>query len=113
MNINDLTIGQLKEIMATGIGSESSKKASHSIVVGEKYFIRTVTNYFTGKVVSVTDSDVVLSDAAWIADTGRFADAISKGSFSEVEPYKNNVIVNRKAIIDMTSIEFDLPRTQK
>lgn len=110
MNTDDLTLGQLKEISKM-VGCGSNK--SCSIEKGEKYFIRTVTNYFTGKVKSITDFDIVLSDAAWIPDTGRFTEAVEKGTFNEVEIYPNDVIILKNSIIDLTKIDYELPRSQK
>jgi hypothetical protein len=110
MNIDDLTIREVKELMSF---TQNKSCESDSIKIGEKYLIRTVTNYFTGRVISKTDFDLVLEDCAWIPDTGRFKEAVEKGSFKEVEPYKNLVIINKSVIIDMTVIDFDLPRGQK
>lgn len=93
----------------------NSTKPSHPVwAVGNNVFIRTVTHYLTGRVVSVDQSEVVLTDAAWIADTGRFHQAIQSGSWSEVEPYPDGqpVVVNRGAIVDATTIG-NLPRTVK
>ena len=82
--------------------------------VGKNYLVRTVTMINTGRLVQVTDQELVLEDAAWIADTGRFADALKKGSFSEVEPFPDGkVIVGRGSVIDACIISFDLPRKQK
>src|SRR3990167_4090803 len=46
--------------------------------IGKCYLIRTVTMIDTGRLVEVTEQELVLEDAAWIADTGRFADALQK-----------------------------------
>ena len=77
------------------------------------YIIRTVTMTLTGKLVTVTDKELVLEDAAWIADTGRWADTIKVGTFNEVEPFPDGeqVIVGRAALIDAVRIPR-LPRTQ-
>lgn len=84
-------------------------------VVGASYFIRTVTHHYTGKLVSVYQDCIVLVDAAWIADDGRFAQAVKDGSFSEVEPYPDGVevIINRGSIIDACQVGFVVPRGQK
>lgn len=103
----ELSIEEIRELA----GASSGK--SHSFQVGEKYLIRGVTMYYTGRVVSVTDSDIVLEDAAWIADTGRFSDALATGDLKEVEPYKDPVIVSRGIIVDATKWNFDLPRVRK
>ena len=67
----------------------------------------------TGKVVEVNEHEVVLENAAWIADTGRFADCLKTGNYNEVEPFPDGqVIVGRGAIIDAVRIE-KLPRTQR
>ena len=83
--------------------------------VGKNYLIRTVTMIDTGRLVHVTEHELVLEDAAWIADTGRYADAVSgKADFLEVEPYPEGrrVIVGRGAVIDAVEID-SLPRTQR
>lgn len=81
--------------------------------VGKNYFLRTVTYHFTGKLVAVHHHELVFDDAAWIADDGRFADAMKTGSFSEVEPYPGQIIVGRGTVIDAMQITFPLPRSQK
>ena len=74
--------------------------------VGKTYLIRTVTNHIAGKILFVGRLELVVSDAAWIADTGRFADAVKSGVFSEVEPYPEGsmTIVSRGSIVDAVQI---------
>jgi hypothetical protein len=112
MNIDDLTIGQARELAALVGGDKNS--ASHPWVVGDNVFIRTVTMALTGRIVAVHAQELVLADAAWIADTGRFSQAVASAEFSEVEPYPDDrhVIVGRAAIIDAVKIPA-LPRKQK
>lgn len=55
----------------------------------------------------------MLSDASWIADTGRFSVALVKGELNEVEPFPASVIVGRSGIIDCTRWSHDLPRNVK
>lgn len=83
--------------------------------IGANYFIRTVTHHYTGKLIEVYDTEIVLVDAAWIADDGRFAQAIATGSFNEVEPYPDGmeVIIGRGSLLDAAMIPFALPRGQK
>ena len=81
--------------------------------VGKKVFIRTVTHHFTGKVKKIDKMGVVLETAAWIADDGRFSDALTKGILNEVEPYPDPVWIPLTAIIDATNWNFDLPTVQK
>lgn len=73
--------------------------------IGKKYFIRTVTMSLTGELISVTQQELVLKNAAWIADSGRFHKAVEDPKkCSEVEPFRRNVIVGRGAIVDATEI---------
>ena len=82
-------------------------------VIGENYFIRTVTMHLTGKLEKITDKELVLSNAAWIADSGRFYNSLKSGNFSEIEPFVNNIIVNRNSLIDATVFSHPLPDNQK
>lgn len=88
-------------------------KITSPVLVGSTVLIRTVTHYYTGRIALLTDTEIVLDDAAWIAETGRFADALKSGTFDEVEPYVGPVSVNRGAIVDVTHWTHDLPRGQK
>jgi hypothetical protein len=89
--------------------SSNEAKSNHSFVIGESYFIRTVTMHFTGRLIAITETDLVLEDAAWIADSGRFSEALSEGRLGEVEPYPHQVIIGRAGIIDASVWRHDLP----
>lgn len=101
----ELSLSEILELLNGG--------KSHSFEIGKCYLIRTVTMHYTGRLVSVTDSDIVLTDAAWIADTGRYSNSLHEGSLSEVEPYPGLVVVSRFAIVDFAVWNFPLPREQK
>lgn len=110
MNINDLTLGQLKELLHL-FGNKTDCELPYEI--GKIYLIRTVTMIDTGRLVAVTPQELVLEDCAWIADTGRFADAIAKAEFGEVEPFPDGkVIISRGAIVDAVQIK-KAPRSQR
>ncbi len=85
------------------------------LVIGENYLIRTITMIYTGKLTKVFNKELVVIDCAWIADTGRWADAVKSGNFDEVEPYPDDeeVILNREAILDIIKVKWQLPRSQK
>lgn len=80
--------------------------------VGEKLFIRTVTYHLVGKVKRRVRNLFELEGASWIADSGRFMDAIKKGTLSEVEPV-GKCWVNISSITDMFPWKHDLPKEQK
>jgi hypothetical protein len=90
-----------------------NQEKNHSFEVGKSYLIRTVTLYYTGRLVAVTETDLLLEEAAWIADTGRFATCLKSGTFNEVEPFCDPVIVPRGCIVDATEWKHPLPRDQK
>jgi len=112
-DIDSLTVAQVKQLCAL-VEGRKGPPAKHPYVVGEKYFIRTVTFYFTGRLVEVTAHELVLEEACWIADTGRFNVALSKGEFGETEPYPDGrVMIGRGALIDASVWKHGLPRSQK
>lgn len=78
-------------------------------VVGENYFIRTVTMYHVGKLKEVDGSELVFEKASWVADCGRFNNMLVTGYFDEVEPFTGDVLVNRTSIIDATKWVHALP----
>jgi hypothetical protein len=84
-----------------------------SLQVGACFLIRTVTHYYTGRVKALTATDVVLGEAAWIPDTGRYHEALRTGVLREVEPYPDEVIVSLTAIVDAARWDHPLPREPK
>lgn len=101
---------QLYEMMNMPVEEQDS--SSHW-KVGKNYFIRTVAHHYTGKLVLVTKQELVLQSVAWIADDGRFNEALKKEQFSEVEPYpEGDVIIGRGAVLDAIQIKT-LPRDVK
>ena len=109
MNIDNLTIGELKSI-----NQLVGKTTSSPYEIGKNYAIRTVTMIDVGRLVDVTDQELVLEDASWIPDTGRFHEFLQTGKANEVEPFPDGkVIVGRGAIIDGCIWPFDLPRQTK
>lgn len=111
MNIDDITIKQAREISAFfNLGSTTSASPWE---IGKNYLIRTVTMIDTGVLVAVTEHELVLEEAAWVADTGRFAQAVENASFGEVEPFPaGKVIIGRGSIVDAVRIKM-VPRSQK
>jgi hypothetical protein len=83
--------------------------------VGENVFLRKITMILTGRVVAIHDTYIELDNAAWIADTGRYAHAVRTGEFSEVEPYPDYLVVKVPLgdLVDGFVTLWPLPRTQK
>ncbi len=79
---------------------------------GNKVFIRTVTMYYTGIIARLDTREVVLAEAAWIPETGRFTGFLRDGTLTEVEPFADAISIPRDSIIDVTLWRHDLPRAQ-
>ena len=112
-----MMIDSIKYIRADSVQETEPQILSVDVApwkIGAIYLIRTVTMIDTGKLVAVTSQELVLEDAAWIADSGRFSDALVTGNLNEVEPFPSGrVILGRGAIIDAVEWNHPLPRTKK
>ena len=84
-------------------------------MVGKHVIVRTVTNYFTGEIVDADDLFLQLRQPAWVADTGRWTQALTDGgaALSDVEPYPDPVLVGLGAIVDVTEWRHPLPTEVK
>lgn len=107
---DNLTLGEIKELMS--IFNKPTAEQKEFMKVGEKYFIRTVTLYYVGKLKDMSSNELMLEEASWIPDTGRFYDCLRDGKFNEVEPFINDVCVPRGSIIDWTVWSHKLPKDQ-
>jgi hypothetical protein len=109
IKLDELTIGEAHELARlVGVAQSTSEPWE----IGKIYLIRTVTMIDTGRLVAVTPQELVLEDAAWIADTGRFTQAVENAEFGEVEPFPlGRVIIGRGSIIDAVQIRI-APRLQ-
>ena len=85
-------------------------KSNPFFEVGKAYFIRTVTNYFTGRLVWIGDKELVIEDVAWIADTGRFNEFLQGKALNEAEPYPSGskIIIGRGSLVDAFEWPNDL-----
>jgi hypothetical protein len=78
----------------------------HPFEVGANYIIRTVSMIQTGRLVAITDNELVLEEACWVADTGRFSEFVKDMSkASEVEAIVGDFIVGRGGIIDAVKVD--------
>ena len=83
------------------------------LYIGKNVFVRTVTFHYTGKLTGISDGFLHLADAAWIADSGRFAAALKDGTLSEVEPYPAGCSISAGAVVDISEWTHELPRKVK
>jgi hypothetical protein len=104
---------QLENQVNTKKSNLEYQKLEVPFQVGSAYFIRTVTYFATGRVKAIVGQFLVLDDAAWIADTGRFMEAIMEGKLNEVEPVSVDMFINLNSITDAFQWKHKLPREQK
>jgi hypothetical protein len=95
------------------LGEDSFKEInSLQDMIGEKFFFRTVTYHLTGRVKTIIGSIIELENAAWIADSGRFMQAIKEGTLNEVEPV-GRAYINVNSLTDFFPWKHPLPEKQK
>ncbi len=109
IEISDETFEKIKQ----QLGEDSFKDiTSLQDMVGEKFFFRTVTYHLTGRVKKVIGSIIEIENAAWIADSGRFMNAIKEGTLNEVEPV-GRAFLNINSVVDFFPWKHALPEKQK
>lgn len=110
-----LTINGIEYVKAKGIKKElviSEPITELPFETGMSYFIRTVTYHLVGKVKNTIGKFLILEDASWIADSGRFSTAIKEGKLNEIEP-TGEAILNTDSITDAFPWNHKLPDKQK
>lgn len=92
-----------------------SKQPDPAVVglIGQQVIIRTVTHYHVGLVVGATRGFVTLEQASWVADTGRWGEALATGRLNETELFPSPVLVSLSAVIDITAWPHPLPTSSK
>ena len=81
-------------------------------MIGGKFFFRTVTYHLVGKVEKRVGNFLHLKNASWVADSGRFMNAIKEGELNEVEPV-GDAFVNLDTVTDFFPWNHSLPTEQK
>lgn len=86
-----------------------------SLQAGQSYLILTVTHYFTGQVVSCDLAEIVLRQAAWIPDTGRFHTMLQTGQVKECEPLPEEVLIHISlgSVVAAIAWPHPLPRSPR
>lgn len=108
IEVSDETYEKIKEQLGCDIFKDLTTLQD---MVGEKYFFRTVTYHMTGRVKRVIGSILELENAAWIADSGRFMNAIKQGKLNEVEPV-GRAYLNINTVVDFFPWKHALPEKQ-
>lgn len=109
LEISDETYEKIKDLLLAG---EEKEVVTYEDLVGGKFYFRTVTFHLTGEVKKIVGRFVHLKTAAWIADSGRFMQAIKDGTLDEVEPV-GDAFVNLDTVVDFFPWKHKLPTEQK
>src|SRR3990167_2840825 len=110
IEISDETYEKLKDqLFADGSTKEIN---SYEDLIGEKIFFRTVTYHLVGEVKSMVGRFASLKNASWVADSGRFMNAIKDGTLEEVEPV-GDAFLNLDTVVDFFPWKHELPTQQK
>ena len=105
--------GEIYERIKSQLGEDDfTEIESYDDLVGKKFFFRTVTYHLVGKVEKRFGDFLELSSASWVADSGRFMNAIKEGKLNEVEPV-GVAFINLKTVVDFFPWKFALPTEQK
>ena len=97
--------------LAELVGDDQEPPTRSQFPYMDKVAIRTVTHYYTGRVTAASERFVLLDEAAWIADTGRWYQFVADGTYNEAE-YAGEVAVAIGAIVDVVPWKHELPKTK-
>jgi len=82
-------------------------------LIGKNIVVRTVTMFHVGKLDRIEDGFLILDDAAWVADTGRWTEFLTTGHVREVEPFPGRCYVSLGAVVDACEWSHALLRVTK
>ena len=113
INVSEETYEAIKHQLQTKPENsfDITKVKELSDLIGHKFYIRTVTYHMTGRIINIIGTFLVMEDSAWVAESGRFMQAIKDGVLNEVEP-SGPAFINIDSITDMFPWVHDLPNKQ-
>ena len=99
------------ENVSTSVLSDSSDPGPWHLYMGTPIVIRTVTMFHVGRLVKAYPQELLLQDASWIPDTGKWTEFLKTGVITECQPFPDGfVVVGRGAVVDACRWNFPLPR---
>ena len=107
----------VNEEMLERIKTESGKQIiddikSYEDLIGKSWFIRTVTYHQVGRIVKIVGNFFQMESASWVADSGRFMQAMKTGELKEIEPVGTSFVAIG-SIVDFFPWKHELPTQQK
>jgi xanthine dehydrogenase molybdopterin-binding subunit B len=112
-DIKTIEINGVAYVRADQASQFAARTGESLYTLGRAVFIRSVTYHYIGRIVYLDDREMVLGDASWIGDSGRWHHALTTGELADVEPYPGLVSISRAAIVDVSPWLHDLPREVK
>ena len=109
INVSDESYSIIKDMLSQ---DEQTDIKSYDDLIGMKWFFRTVTYHCVGRVIGRVGDFLEMEEGSWVADSGRFMQAIRSGELSEVEPV-GRYFVNLKTVCDFFPWDHALPKVQK
>jgi hypothetical protein len=109
LNVSDETYELIKDQLGE---NEKIDVSDLNDLVGKTLFLRTVTYHIIGKVEKLIGKIVFLSQAIWVADSGRFMQAIKGGELNEYEEM-GDWFVNLDTVTDFGFWKHNIPKGQK
>lgn len=95
---------ELEELckMVNLLKTQQGPAMKHPFEIGKKYFIRTATYFQLGRLKEIKGKWLILEEASWIADTGRFHEFLRDGKCNEYESFIEDVYIPLDSVIDIT-----------
>ena len=108
--MNNTTISKISKIDDNGIEQGNAMLSCEPRIddefIGKRVAIRTITMIYLGYVEWVTDREIKLTQAIWVADTANWSDFTRNGKYQKGEPYHNGTVrVARDPISDWCEID--------
>ena len=109
IEISDETFEKIKGLLPV---EEQIDISDFDNLIGKKFYFRTVTYHTVGEVTKRLGQFVEVKNASWVADSGRFMNALKEGTLDEVEPV-GTAWVNLSTVVDFFPWNHALPTKQK
>ena len=103
---------KILNLICSLVSENKSEPVEHPFEKGEAYFFRTLTFHILGRIKETSGKFIILEDASWVADSGRFHEAFEKGEVEENE-YIGRGIVNLDSVVDAWPWPNSLPKKSK
>lgn len=109
IEVSDETWDKIKDQVEQEGGKEVN---TYEDLIGSKWYFRTVTYHSVGEVKKIVGRFAYMKNASWVADSGRFMNAIKDGTLDEVEPV-GDTFINLDTVVDFFPWKHSLPKEQK